>query len=117
MVNETHFTAYAIYEASEPVVLSAIAVVNLEIFNSTMEESERPFISFVLPAEVDVRNARVRRLTAPGVEKAEDITWAKQYISAGGTIVGTRSTERLVGSGRTVEVGAGEAVLVSFVDF
>lgn len=117
LVNETCFTAYAIYEASDPVALSAVAVVNLEIFNLTKDESERPFTSFVLPADVDVGNARVRRLTAPGVEKADSITWAKQHISAGGTIAGTRSTERLVGSVRTVVVGAGEAVLVSFVDF
>ncbi|CAG8957767.1 hypothetical protein HYFRA_00000105 [Hymenoscyphus fraxineus] len=116
LVNETRFTAYAIYEAS-PAKLSAIAVINLEIFNTTMKQEDRPITDFVLPSDVDVSNARVRRLTAPGVEKADNITWAAQHISSGGTIAGTRKTEKLVGGGRTVEVGAGEAVLVSFVDF
>ena len=115
LVNETTLSAYAIYEAAnggnEP-QLSSIAVVNLEMFNSTQDPSERGQVAFELPSETaDWGKAEVRRLTAPGVEVKSNITLAGQYVDDRGKVVGTRSAESA--DGGRVLVSAGEAVLVS----
>lgn len=113
LVNSTYFTVYAIYEASEREQrLDSIAVVNLNMWNSTEPAAERPYNAVELPEWLDCSRAKVRRLTAPGVEIATNITWAGQYVESDGNIVGREVTED-VQDGKVL-VGAGEAVLISF---
>lgn len=113
LINSTYFTAYAIYEASEKESrLSSIAAVNLNMWNSTQPAVERPYTEVELPDWLDCSMAKVRRLTAPGVEISTNITWAGQYVENDGRIVGQEVVET-VQDGKVL-VGAGEAVLVSF---
>lgn len=115
LANETTFTAYAIYDAangSAAARLESVAVVNLEMFNATQDAGSRPYVAVQLPLDGEVvAGAQVRRLTAPGVDVKDGITFAGQYVDSNGQIVGTLETESL--SNDTVLVGAGEAVLVS----
>ncbi|PQE27103.1 beta-glucuronidase protein [Rutstroemia sp. NJR-2017a WRK4] len=114
LINETAFTAYGIYDAGDADGrLSALAVVNLRMWNSTQETGERPYTA----VEVKVPggklgNATVRRLTAPGVEIAGNVTWAGRSVDAEGFLTGTEVVEK-IGDGNTVLVGAGEAVLIT----
>ncbi|KAI9684330.1 MAG: hypothetical protein M1820_010889 [Bogoriella megaspora] len=117
LVNETSFTAYAIYNsgtgssdaANAESQLSSIVLVNLNIFNSTQSADERPYIAVNLPEAAS--QASVRRLTAPGVEVKEGISWAGRNVTQDGYIVGQETTES-VDSGQVI-VGAGEALLVT----
>lgn len=112
LVNSTYFTAYAIYEAGREARLSSIAVVNLNMWNSTEPAAERPYTAVELPQWIDFSRAQVRRLTAPGVEIATNITWAGQYVESDGKIVEKEVTEH-VQDGKVL-VAASEAVLISF---
>jgi hypothetical protein len=112
LINSTYLTAYAIYEAGQRAKLSSIAVVNLNMWNSTEPVAERPYTAVELPSWLDCSKARVKRLTAPGVEIATNITWAGQYVQNDGQIVGKEVIES-VENGRVL-VGASEAVLISF---
>ncbi|KAH8801732.1 hypothetical protein F5884DRAFT_889825 [Xylogone sp. PMI_703] len=112
LVNETSFTAYGIYDASShhsKSRLNSIALVNLEMWNSTQLAAKRPYTAVHLPKQFS--KAQVRRLTSPGVEIAEGTTFAGQHIDENAKIVGKQVIERV--EDRTVLVGAGEAVLVS----
>jgi hypothetical protein len=126
LVNETSLTAYGIYDAGSTIVdrlgrvisregkLESVVIVNLAMWNST-QTGERPTAEVQL-AQFGMGNsggAYVRRLTSPGVEIAENITWAGQYIAGNGSIVGKQVVEKL-GSGGSVLVGASEAVLITF---
>jgi hypothetical protein len=110
LANETSFTAYAVYDANghEP-VLDAVVLVNMEMWNSTQSASERPYIAVELPRQYYWTG--VRRLTSPGVETADNIVFAGQYVDSNGNIVGKQIIEEV--KNNEVLVGAGEAVLVS----
>ncbi|PQE19985.1 beta-glucuronidase protein [Rutstroemia sp. NJR-2017a BVV2] len=108
LVNETAFTAYGIYGSDG---LSGLAVVNLRMWNSTQEAGKRPYTAVKVPGGVG-GNATVRRLTAPGVEIAGNVTWAGRSVDADGFLTGTEVVEK-IGDGNTVLVGAGEAVLIT----
>ncbi|PQE20862.1 beta-glucuronidase protein [Rutstroemia sp. NJR-2017a BBW] len=112
LINETAFTGYGIYEAGDG-RLSGLAVVNLRMWNSTQKAEERPYtaVQVKVPDE-KLGNATVRRLTAPGVEIAGNVTWAGRSVDAEGFLTGTEVVEK-IGHGNTVLVGAGEAVLIT----
>jgi hypothetical protein len=115
LVNETAFTAYGIYDSASGSgsgsKLSGIAVVNLEMWNSTQAAEKRPYTAVQLPSG-ELGNATVRRLTSPGVEIAGNVTWAGRSVNADGFLTGTEVLER-IGDGNRVLVGAGEAVLIT----
>ncbi|KAI0187813.1 hypothetical protein EV127DRAFT_368742 [Xylaria flabelliformis] len=104
LVNETHFGAYAVYGSGE---LESIVAVNLNMWNSTFEPAARAYTSLALPKSW--AGAKVSRLTNPGVDIAENITLAGQYVDVNGRIVGKKKYEKVEGQ---VLVGAGEAVLI-----
>ncbi|KAI3335233.1 hypothetical protein F4824DRAFT_465188 [Ustulina deusta] len=105
LVNETHFGAYAVYASG---TLESIVAANLNMWNSTFEPDERPYTALALPGSW--ADARVSRLTSPGVDIAENITIAGQNVDADGKIVGDKTYEKVEGG--QVLVGAGEAVLI-----
>jgi hypothetical protein len=105
LVNETDFSAYAVYGSGK---LESIVAVNFVMWNSTFEQQERSYTVLELPSGWE--SAKVSRLTSPGVETALNITLAGQTVNEAGEIVGAKTHEKAVG--RKVLVGAGEAVLV-----
>ena len=118
LLNETSTTAYAIYNAgnssagADP-ALNGLAIVNLASWNETQPQTERPYIAFNLPTtEIeDWSAATLRRLTAPGVDSQNNITFAGQSVDGKGRIIGELNVEKVVNG--TILVAAGEAVLVS----
>lgn len=106
LVNETNFGAYAVYNKGKP---ESIVAVNLNMWNSTMDTAQRPYTALSLPRTWN--KARVSRLTNPGVDTADNITFAGQYVNGEGRIVGKKSYDKIVDG--TVYVAAGEAVLIS----
>ena len=105
LVNETHFGAYAVYKSGN---LESIVAANLNMWNSTFDLVRRPYTALTLPEGWD--HAKVSRLTNPGVDTADNITFAGQYVNEHARIVGDKVYEKV--SGGKVLVGAGEAVLV-----
>ena len=105
LVNETNFSAYAIYNLG---TLDSIVAVNLNIWNSTFNPIQRPYTALELPEQWE--KAKVSRLTSPGVNIADNITFAGQYVDENAQIVGNKSFDNVV-SGKVL-VGAGEAVLI-----
>ena len=106
LTNTTHLTSYGIYTFG---TLTAVAVVNLEIWNST-EAGTRPGVSVVVKGATT--GSVVRRLTAPGVEVKTGMTWAGQAVDSNGKITGAEVTESLNIDG-SVLVSASEAVLIT----
>ena len=82
--------------------------VNLNMWNSTFDPVQRPYTALSLPKGWD--HARVSRLTNPGVDIADNITFAGQYVNEHAHIVGDKIYDNVV-AGKVI-VGAGEAVLV-----
>jgi hypothetical protein len=105
IVNETNFGAYAVYSSG---ALESIVAVNLNMWNSTSDPVQRPYTALVLPRHWE--NARVSRLTSPGVDTANNITFAGQYVDNNARIVGEKTHDNVVAG--KVLVGAGEAVLI-----
>ncbi|GKZ86188.1 hypothetical protein AnigIFM56816_001240 [Aspergillus niger] len=105
LVNETNFGAYAVYKSGS---LDAIVAVNLNIWNSTLDPVARPYTALALP-EI-WKDAKVSRLTSPGVDIAGNITFAGQYVDENARIVGQKIYDKVTGG--KVLVGAGEAILV-----
>jgi hypothetical protein len=105
LINETNFSAYAIYNRGD---LQSIVAVNVNMWNSTFDPVERPYTALELPQGWD--DADVLRLTNPGVDIADNITFAGQSVDANGRIVGEKEYGKVEGG--KVLVGAGEAVLV-----
>ncbi len=105
LVNETNFGAYAVYSAG---TLESIVAVNLNMWNSTSAQAERPYTALSLPD--GWAEAKVSRLTNPGVDIADNITFAGQYVDDNASIVGQKKYGKVVAG--KVLVGAGEAVLV-----
>ncbi|KAJ0416567.1 hypothetical protein BJY00DRAFT_326196 [Aspergillus carlsbadensis] len=112
LVNETSLAAYGIYDtkSGSKTSLKSVAIVNLDVWNSTQPAAERPYTAFKLPNHT-FSGASVKRLTSPGVEIAGDITFAGQSVDDNGSMVGKQKVETL--SHGEVLVGAGEAVLVT----
>lgn len=112
LVNETHLTSYGIYEAcAEGAKLTGVAVINLNLWNSTQPAGQRPYTEVDLPSEFRERGVEVRRLTAPGAEVTGNITLAGRSLSLEGDFVGYEAIERVVGG--KVLVGASEAVFIT----
>lgn len=110
LANETTFVAYGVYEEEG---LRSVAVLNLEMWNSTQGgEEERPGVVVRLPEDVEGwGGAVVRRLTAAGVEVKSGVTFAGRSVDGSGKLVGEEELEEVVDG--EVRVGAGEAVLVT----
>ncbi|KAI9155201.1 polysaccharide lyase family 4 protein [Paramyrothecium foliicola] len=100
------FVAYGIYDVTgsgcgapgtkrnlDDSTLKSLVVLNLEQFDSTQAATERT------------------RLTGPGAEVKEDITFAGQSVDKNGSWVGTEHVEKLC-NGKVV-LGASEAVLIT----
>jgi hypothetical protein len=105
LVNETNFGAYAVYSSG---VLESITAISLNMWNSTFDPIKRPYTALMLPKQWE--NATVSRLTSPGVNSADNITFAGQNIDSNAKIVGKKTLENVVAG--KVLVGAGEAVLI-----
>lgn len=138
LLNETSLTAYAVFDAGsngssavsaqdtaakQPTLTSLVAL-NLNIYNSTFT-SPRPYTNFDFALPNSAGNAsngystiQVRRLTAPGVEIASNVTFAGQHVdNKSGRITGEKIVEEVeeLGNGKIrVKVGDGEAVLITF---
>lgn len=138
LLNETSLTAYAVYDAgsngsdvdltqetvaTQP-TLTSLVLLNLNIYNSTFT-TPRPYTSFdfTLPTgagnvSIGSSDVHVQRLTAPGVEIADNVTFAGQYVdNSSGVLTGEKVVERIedLGDGRgRVKVGDGEALLITF---
>lgn len=104
-VNETNFGAYAVYNSGS---LESFVAVNLNVWNSTFDPTTRPYTALTLPKGWD--GAKVSRLTSPGIDIAENITIAGQWIDDDGKVVGEKTYGKVVAG--KVLVGAGEAVLI-----
>jgi len=77
-----------------------------------MPASSRNTTAFKLPLSAGYWSAaKVRRLTAPGVDSKEDITFAGQRVGSDGRLVGTERFESVPGG--ELMVSSGEAVLVT----
>lgn len=110
LANEMLFTAYGVYDASiSGSPLESVVVTNLAVWNST-ESGDRPYAAVELGETF--ASPGVRRLISPGVEIAENITFAGQWVDEDGVIQGMEMVESVSADG-TVLVAAGEAVLVS----
>ncbi|KAI1820808.1 glycoside hydrolase family 79 protein [Xylaria intraflava] len=112
LVNETNFGAYAVYRSG---TLDSIVAVNLNMWNSTMDPVKRPYTALTLSNETEPagsrwEDAKVTRLTSPGVDIAANITLSGQTVDDKGRIVGKKTYDRVVAG--QVLVGAGEAVLI-----
>lgn len=105
LVNGTNFAAYGVYSSG---ALESIVAVSLNMWNSTFNPAERPYTALKLPR--DWADAKVLRLTSPGVDIADNITIAGQHVDTKAQIVGKKSYGRVVAG--EVLVGAGEAVLI-----
>ncbi|KJK63417.1 hypothetical protein P875_00033690 [Aspergillus parasiticus SU-1] len=105
LVNETNFSAYAVYTSGR---LDAIVAVNLNMWNSTFHPISRPYTALALPEGWN--DAKVSRLTSPGVDIAGNITFAGQYIDDQAQVAGQKTYDKVTDG--KVLVGAGEAVLV-----
>jgi Glycosyl hydrolase family 79 C-terminal beta domain len=112
LVNETHLTSYGIYDACEEgAKLTGVAVINLNMWNSTQPAGQRPYTEVNLPSEFQGRDLSIRRLTAPGVELTGNITFAGRSVALNGDIVGDEVLERVVDG--KVLVGESEALLIT----
>ena len=116
LVNETFFTAYAIYkidddDANADAQLSEIALVNLAMYNSTQPPAERPYTEITLPRNMIGSNATLKRLTALGADVTEAIQWAGQSVSMDGSIVGIQVLEPVTDP--KILIAASEAVLIA----
>lgn len=74
-----------------------------------MDAADRPYTALSLPRTWN--GARVSRLTNPGVDTADNITFAGQYVDHEGRIVGKKPFDKVIDG--TVYVGARDAVLIS----
>jgi hypothetical protein len=114
IVNTTSLAGYAIYSSkSRTASLRSIVLVNMEVFNSTSTPAaSRPSTEFTLPSDLCGKHSKVsvQRLTAPGAEVREGISFAGQTVTLDGKISGHRTKQMLTGN--TVKVYASEAVLL-----
>jgi hypothetical protein len=116
IVNTTKLAGYAVYSSGRHRVhLQSLVLVNMDIFNSTSTPArQRSSVDFELPDQLAGKNAKatVRRLTAPGIEAKEGLTFSGRSVALDGKIVGKDDKERVIKG--VVNVKASEAVVVSF---
>lgn len=112
--------AYAAFESGTP---RRVAVVNMEYWNATSSETERPSVEVALSVPDGVGSVTVKHLSSPlgaGAD-ATTITYGGSqwtYESTGTEVTGVRDdTETLTVSDRvlTVAVNASSAILISFL--
>lgn len=119
-LDDDHLSAYAAYESDQ---LSRLAIVNLNLWDAEDDDDERPTTTFDLGTLDGFESATVELMTAPGgATTNENITIAGMSydyeqgqgkgVSVGDDIVET--IEPGDGESFTVEVGASEAVIVTF---
>lgn len=115
LINGTTFTAYGVYDAKsrhQKSTLESVVIVDMSMWNSTMVAANRPHTAVKLPSELgDWSKARVQRLTGIGVDVADNITFAGQFVDDNGYFVGEKTYERVERD--EVLVGVAEAVLVT----
>ncbi|KAH8655350.1 hypothetical protein BX600DRAFT_439863 [Xylariales sp. PMI_506] len=111
LANETSFSAYAIYNSGSASQIDHVVILNLEVYDSTAGGA-RSSAQVKLPSDVPA-SVTVRRLTAPGAETANNITWAGQTLGSTGDLLGAVVVETL--SNGTINIAASEAVLISIV--
>lgn len=103
-------TAYAVYNDARS--LESIVIVNMNQWNSTQSQLDRPSQTFLFPLGLLSSQSTLRRLTAPGVDSPNaNITWAGQWVNDTGVIQGRESIESVSRCG--VVVKSSEAVLVT----
>lgn len=105
LTNTTFFTSYGIYTFGK---LTDVAIINFNIYNST-STGPREYMRVDLPQASS--KSVVRRLTAPGAEVKDGITFAGITVSAEGELSGGK-LEKVEGN-KQILVGASEAVLVT----
>jgi hypothetical protein len=114
IVNTTSLAGYAVYSRkSLKTSLRSIVLVNMEVFNSTSTPAaSRPSAEFSLPSDLRGKHSKisVHRLTAPGAEVREGISFAGQTVLLDGRISGYRTKQML--RGNVIKVYASEAILL-----
>ncbi|KAH6633482.1 hypothetical protein C7974DRAFT_357867 [Boeremia exigua] len=114
IVNTSSLAGYAIYSSKRHrAELKSVVLVNMEVFNSTSAPAnQRSSVDFSLPKQLGGKDckANIKRLTAPGAESRDDITFAGRTVALDGTISGRESKERVANG--VVNVRASEAVLI-----
>jgi hypothetical protein len=115
IVNTTSLAGYAVYSSKKrSKTLRSIVLVNMDIFNATTTPAaERPSATFKLPKHLASKKAKasMRRLSAPGAEAKESITFAGRTVNLDGDICGKVKREDVKDG--VVVVAASEAVLVT----
>jgi hypothetical protein len=115
IVNTTSLAGYAIYSSKgRQSRLRSIVLINMEVFNSSSTPaSQRASVDFQLPSRLMRRKLKmaVRRLSAPGAEVRDGITFAGRTVALDGKITRIEMKEQVTGG--IVNVKASEAVLVS----
>lgn len=92
--------------------LQSIVAVNLQAWSKEDPQSERPSVTIDLSRSLrPFSRATVQRLTAPGADSLEEISFRGQTVAEDGKLKGHMKTERVV-NGR-VAVAASEAVLIT----
>lgn len=114
LVNETYSAAYAVYnvtndgqETNTSTSLAHPVLVDKTNYNV---KYERTYTAVELPGSA--ADAIVKRLMAPYVNQAINVTFAEQTVNVDGEVVEDVALEPVV-NGTTVLVGQGEAVLVT----
>lgn len=108
LLTEETFVAYSLYAKG---VLDSVIIVNMEPYNSTANYS-RPYTEVELPARIK-QHGEIRRLTAPGADVKDGMTYAGQKVTAEGKITGRQKTESWR-PGSKIIVPYSEAVLLTF---
>jgi hypothetical protein len=105
LTNTSLFTSYRIYFSGK---LTDVAIINFNIYNSTSPDP-REYMKVDLPQASS--KSVVKRLTPPGAEVKDGITFAGISVSAEGVLSGGKLEK--VGKNKQILVGASEAVLVT----
>lgn len=111
VLEEETLTVYSLYAQGE---LDGLFVINMEPFNvsQAVDGRERPFTRFEIRDEV-ARQAKIKRLTAPGTDVKAGGTWGGQTLDDQGVAQGEEFTESWA-PGEVINVGYGEAVYLSW---
>lgn len=116
ILQDWKLVAYAGYESGE---LSKVVVINLDVWNTT-SSPDRPSrqVKFQIPSHM--KKAKVEKLTAPGADSVDHITWADMswtYESMGLPVhvVDDTTTISAAHGDLTIDVQSSEAVILSMV--
>lgn len=100
--------SYNIYSVGAAGKLESVVIVNMDMFNATMAESERSSVVVTLPTGAK----DLKRLTARGADVKSGVSYGGQTVNDNAEVVGDEVREAV--NGGIVEVKASEAVLVRF---